>query len=419
MAASAAITFHEINRPHPSQILSALAFSPPSDNPPQSQATAPPHVFSTQDDHFTLDGKPFKILSGELHYARIPREYWHARLKMARAMGLNTIATYVFWNVHEPTPGHFDFTGNNDLAAFIKAAQEEGLYVILRSGPYACAEWEFGGLPAWLLANPQSAVHPPHQRSRLHDPRRALDQPPRPGDRPPPDRPRRPIIMTQIENEYGNFGNDHAYLAHPNRSTSPSASPPPLATLGSADTVTAATIPNGALDPLSPVPTSASASTRRQMDALAKLHPDASLVVSEYWPGWFDDWGHPHQTRPSEPSSKTSTTSSTAAPESTSTCSTAAPASASCPEPPEPTPAYLPDVTSYDYDAPLDESGRPTPKYFAYRKLLAKFATCSSPSPPTEKLRHPDRMRRTLPPQWSDLRLHLLLGTPRLQPWVS
>ena len=120
------------------------------------QAAAPrPHTFTIEGDHFALDGKPFKVLSGELHYARIPREYWHARLKMARAMGLNTIATYVFWNVHEPTPGHFDFTGNNDLVAFIKAAQQEGLYVILRAGPYSCAEWEFGGFPAWLLKDPR------------------------------------------------------------------------------------------------------------------------------------------------------------------------------------------------------------------------------------------------------------------------
>ncbi|WP_035349831.1 beta-galactosidase [Edaphobacter aggregans] len=106
--------------------LLALASLPALAQPHHAFST---HVFSTDADHFTLDGKSFKILSGELHYARIPREYWHARLKMARAMGLNTIATYVFWNVHELTPGHFDFTGNNGLAAFIRAAQEEGLYV--------------------------------------------------------------------------------------------------------------------------------------------------------------------------------------------------------------------------------------------------------------------------------------------------
>src|SRR5471032_1180815 len=134
-------------------ILSVILFAAfPALAPAQVKKTT--HVFATQGDHFTLDGKPFKVLSGELHYARIPREYWHARLKMAKAMGLNTIATYVFWNVHEPTPGHYDFSGNNDLAAFIKAAQQEGLYVILRSGPYACAEWDFGGLPPWLLADP-------------------------------------------------------------------------------------------------------------------------------------------------------------------------------------------------------------------------------------------------------------------------
>ena len=208
----------------------------------------PHHTFATEADHFTLDGKPFKILSGELHYARIPREYWHARLKMAKAMGLNTIATYVFWNVHEPTPGHYDFTGNNDLAAFIKAAQEEGLYVILRAGPYSCAEWEFGGLPAWLLnpannaaiASHSSEARPggsmglqPHESTpatqgalapelfplRSNDPafitpterwihRLAQEVAPlqigRGG----------PILMTQVENEYGNFDSDHAYMQH-------------------------------------------------------------------------------------------------------------------------------------------------------------------------------------------------------------
>lgn len=113
----------------------------------QQAPAVPSHAFTIQDDHFALNGKPFKIISGELHYARIPRQYWRARLRMAHAMGLNTIATYVFWNVHEPTPGHFDFSGNNDLAEFIREAQQEGLHVILRAGPYSCAEWEFGGFP--------------------------------------------------------------------------------------------------------------------------------------------------------------------------------------------------------------------------------------------------------------------------------
>jgi beta-galactosidase len=112
------------------------------------------HSITTNEKDFLLDGKPFQIISGEMHYARIPREYWRDRLKKARAMGLNTITTYVFWNLHEPRPGVFDFSGQNDIAAFIRMAQEEGLYLILRPGPYVCSEWDLGGLPAWLFADP-------------------------------------------------------------------------------------------------------------------------------------------------------------------------------------------------------------------------------------------------------------------------
>ena len=189
--------------------------------PALPQPTAPAHTFAIQGDHFVLDGKPFKILSGELHYERIPREYWHARLKMARAMGLNTIATYVFWNVHEPTPGQYNFSGNADLVAFIKAAQEEGLYVILRAGPYSCAEWEFGGFPAWLLKDPRMST-----TLRTNDPafmvpverwitRLAKETAPLQighGG---------PILITQVENEYGSFAQKdgppdptHAYMTH-------------------------------------------------------------------------------------------------------------------------------------------------------------------------------------------------------------
>ena len=110
---------------------------------PKSQA----HKFGIEGNHFVLDGKPFQIISGEMHYLRVPREYWRERLKMARAMGLNTVSTYVFWNMHEAQPGTYDFSGDRDLAAFIRMAQEEDLYVILRPGPYACAEWDLGGLP--------------------------------------------------------------------------------------------------------------------------------------------------------------------------------------------------------------------------------------------------------------------------------
>src|SRR5579864_688039 len=98
------------------------------------------HVFSLGDSSFLLDGRPFQMISGEMHYTRVPREAWRARMRMAKAMGLNTIGTYVFWNVHEPEKGKFDFSGNNDVAEFVKIAREEGLWVILRPSPYVCAE---------------------------------------------------------------------------------------------------------------------------------------------------------------------------------------------------------------------------------------------------------------------------------------
>jgi beta-galactosidase len=363
----------------------------------------PHHTFATEADHFTLDGKPFKVLSGELHYARIPREYWHARLKMAKAMGLNTIATYVFWNVHEPTPGHYDFTGNNDLAAFIKAAQEEGLFVILRAGPYSCAEWEFGGLPAWLL-NPgvgvKENVSSRPERSGVEGPAVALAaaSPSNPQELFPlrsndpafmvpaerwihrlaqevaPFQIGRggPILMTQVENEYGNFGADHAYMQHLKQIFLDSGFTDSL--LYSADNWR--NIPNGSIPDLLAAVNFGIGNHQGGMNALAKLRPDAPLFVSEYWPGWFDSWGHPHETRPIEPQLQdldyilhrgaginiymfhggTSFGFMSGAGSDKN--------------------GYRPTVTSYDYDAPLDESGRPTPKFYAYRKVLAQFTEC-------------------------------------------
>jgi len=117
-----------------------------------------PGTFTVHQGQFLLNGKPFQVISGEMHYARIPRAYWRERFRMAKAMGLNAVTTYVFWNVHEPRPGVYDFSGNSDVGEFIREAQREGLYVILRPGPYACAEWEFGGFPAWLLKDRSTVV---------------------------------------------------------------------------------------------------------------------------------------------------------------------------------------------------------------------------------------------------------------------
>jgi beta-galactosidase len=162
---------------------------------------------SANGDHFELDGKPFQIISGAIHSARVPRAYWRDRLRKARAMGLNTVETYVFWNEHEPEPGKFDFSGQNDIAEFIREAQQEGLFVILRPGPYVCAEWEFRRLSGVAAARPQpwKCARPiPH--SWLREPLAASAGP---GACAAAKRNGGPIIAVQVENEYGSFGSDH------------------------------------------------------------------------------------------------------------------------------------------------------------------------------------------------------------------
>src|SRR5512142_1431407 len=117
------------------------------------------HTFQLRGDDFLLDGKPFQIISGEMHPARIPVEYWRHRIRMAKAMGCNTIAAYIFWNDQQTGEDRFDFrTTNHDVARFIRIAQEEGLWVLLRPGPYVCAEWDFGGIPTYLLRDPELKV---------------------------------------------------------------------------------------------------------------------------------------------------------------------------------------------------------------------------------------------------------------------
>ena len=168
------------------------------------------HSFTPGTNAFLLDGKPFQIRSGELHYQRIPREYWRQRLQAAKAMGLNAVATYMFWSAHESQPGTFDFAGMNDVAAFVRLAQAEGLSVILRPGPYVCAEWDLGGLPWWLLKDPlirlrsQDPAFLAPCRRYIQEVGRQLAalQVTRGG----------PILMVQVENEYGSYGSDKVYM---------------------------------------------------------------------------------------------------------------------------------------------------------------------------------------------------------------
>jgi beta-galactosidase len=173
-------------------------------------AEAARRSFAVGTNDFLLDGQRFQIRCGEMHAPRVPREYWQHRLRMLRAMGLNTVCAYLFWNLHEPRPGEFDWSGQADVPEFCRAAQREGLWVILRPGPYACAEWEMGGFPWWLLNEDDIKL-----RSRdlqyLSAVRRYFKEVGRVLS-PLQITKGGPIVMVQVENEYGFYGKDAAYM---------------------------------------------------------------------------------------------------------------------------------------------------------------------------------------------------------------
>ena len=246
------------------------------------------HTFTTTGDHFLLDGKPFQIRSGEMHYSRVPRPYWRDRLRKMKAMGLNTVATYMFWNMHEPEPGKFHFDGNEDVAAFVKDAQAEGMYVLLRPGPYACAEWEWGGYPYWLANIPDLKVRSRDPRfleacgRYLREVGKQLSQYQitRGG----------PILMVQVENEYGSYGNDKEYLGFIRDTLRKSGFDCPLYTVdGPSDSmITGGTLPdvfaavNFGGDP------------EGAFKELAKFRTGQPKMCGEFYPGWFDQWGQGH-----------------------------------------------------------------------------------------------------------------------------
>jgi beta-galactosidase len=321
-----------------------------------------------QGDHFVRDGKPYQIISGAIHYPRVPREYWRDRLQKARAMGLNTIETYVFWNLHEPTPGGFNFTGQFDVAGFIRMAQEEGLNVILRPGPYVCAEWEAGGLPAWLFNDPTLKV-------RTRDPRflaaaqRYLKrlgkevanlQASHGG----------PIIAVQVENEYGSFGHDKEYMEDIHQA---------LIHAGLGDSLFftsdgADELPNDALPDVLAVINYGPGEAQQEFAKLAKLRPHQPKMTGEYWDGWFDAWGnkqHVH-TNAEEQAKEVDWILNQGYSlnlymfHGGTTFGFMNGANMGA----EPDARYQPQTTSYDYDAALDEAGRPTKKFSLLRDVI-------------------------------------------------
>ena len=333
--------------------------------------------FRAAGGQFLLNGKPVQVISGEMHYARIPRAYWRDRLRMAKAMGLNSVTTYVFWNVHEPRPGVYDFSGNLDIAEFIREAQQEGLYVILRPGPYSCAEWEFGGFPSWLLKDPNMVVRSTNPQflaaARTWLLRLGKEVAPlQIGDG-------GPIILVQVENEYGSYGDDHAYMEAIHHDLIDAGFT--KAQLYTADG--AEEVPRGSLPELPVGINFGPGESQKEFAALKKLRPDGPFFNSEYWDGWFDHWGAPH--------AHTNTQQQVADLDWTlrqgysisvymfhggTSFGWMNGANSNGRN-------YEPDVTSYDYDAALDESGHPTPKYSAFRDVIARDTGRTLPPVPT------------------------------------
>ena len=321
--------------------------------------------FTTGDKTFLLDGEPFTVKAAELHYPRIPRPYWDQRIKLCKALGMNTVCLYVFWNAHESEPGKFDFTGQNDLAEFCKLCQDNGMYVILRPGPYVCAEWEMGGLPWWLLKKKDIRLREddPYFLERVEIFEKAVakevkDLTINNGG---------PIIMVQVENEYGSYGESKEYVSAVRDIVRKYFGD---ITLFQCDWASNFTL-NGLDDLVWTMNFGTGTHIDSQFEKLQELRPDSPLMCSEFWSGWFDKWGANHETRPAadmiagidEMLSKGISFSLYMTHGGTNWGHWAGANS----------PGFAPDVTSYDYDAPISESGQTTPKYWELRKTLAKY----------------------------------------------
>ncbi len=337
--------------------------------PLQSRAAGRTGDFTVGNKTFLLNGEPFVVKAAEVHYPRIPKEYWEHRIKMCKALGMNTLCLYVFWNIHEQREGEFDFTGNSDVAAFCRLAQKHGMWVIVRPGPYVCAEWEMGGLPWWLLKKKDIRLREPDtyfmERVDIFEQKVAEQLAPLTIQR------GGPIIMVQVENEYGSYGEDKGYIGQIRDTLKKywyqDGRGPALFQCDWSSNFTK----NGLDDLTWTMNFGTGSDIDREFKRLGELRPDAPQMCSEFWSGWFDKWGARHETRPAkdmvagmdEMLSKGISFSLYMTHGGTSFGHWAGANS----------PGFAPDVTSYDYDAPINEYGQATPKYYELRTMMAKY----------------------------------------------
>lgn len=341
-------------------ILSASAASP------AGEETVAKEAFAVGKGTFLLNGKPFVVKAAEVHYPRIPEPYWEQRILSCKALGMNTLCLYVFWNLHEQHPGEFDFSGNKDIAKFCRLAQKHGMYVIVRPGPYVCAEWEMGGLPWWLLKKKdvQLRTLDPYYMERvgifMNEVGKQLAdlQISRGGN----------IIMVQVENEYGSYGINKPYV---------SAIRDIVKKAGFTDVPLfqcdwSSNFTNNALDDLLwTVNFGTGANIDEQFKKLKSLRPETPMMCSEFWSGWFDHWGRKHETRDAatmvsgiKDMLDRNISFSLYMTHGGTTFGWWGGAN---------NPAYSAMCSSYDYDAPISEAGWTTPKYFQLRDLLKQY----------------------------------------------
>ncbi len=367
------------------------------------QAAQKPGTFTIGNKTFLLNGEPFIVKAAEVHYPRIPRPYWEHRIQMCKALGMNSVCIYIFWNIHEQKEGEFNFTDNNDVAEFCRIAQKNGMYVIVRPGPYVCAEWEMGGLPWWLLKKKDIKLRErdPYFMERV----KLFEEKVGEQLKPLTIQNGGPIIMMQVENEYGSYGEDKPYVSEIRDMLREIYRPTPNPSLVGRGEETNGSEGSNLPKVTTPLPTregqgeglllfqcdwssnfekngledltwtmnfGTGANIDQQFRRLGELRPDAPKMCSEFWSGWFDKWGARHETRPAkdmvegmdEMLSKGISFSLYMTHGGTSFGHWAGANS----------PGFAPDVTSYDYDAPINEWGLPTPKFWELRKMMEKHS---------------------------------------------
>jgi beta-galactosidase len=342
------------------------------------QISQPRHTFEIGKEQFMLDGKPYQIRCGELHFARIPKEYWRHRIQMMKSLGMNTVCAYLFWNFHERTPGVFKWDDEADIAEFCKIAQEEGLWVILRPGPYVCAEWEMGGLPWWLLKNDsiklrtKDTLYVKACRNYLNEVGRVLGplQVTKGG----------PILMVQVENEYGFYADDAEYMGIMKSAILDAGFDVPLFACNPTYHITKGfrkdlfTVVNFGSNP------------EEGFKTLREVQPEGPLMCGEFYSGWFDTWGAPHTfgdteqyLKDMEYMLKTGASFSIYMAHGGTTFGFWSGADR----------PFKPDASSYDYGAPVSEAGWVTEKFLQTRNLISNYLMPGEPALPEPPAANP------------------------------